>query len=116
MRRAIAIMSAGALLVLSAAGAWAEAPATLTTEMIENANTPAEHQAVARYYREKAAEAKDVAAKHTAMGKSTFAGKPNFRDMMKKHCERITKLNEELAAQYEELAKEQDAAAAAPKM
>lgn len=40
-----------------------------------------------------------------------YHGKPGQVMKMKKHCDRIAELNEELAAQYEDLAKGEDAAA-----
>lgn len=115
MRRTIALLTAGGLLALAPAGAWAETPATTTQHlehlMVDNADTPEEHQALARYYRMKAADARSLAQEHREMGKRYFAGKLTQRQTMRKHCDRIAELNEELAAQYEELAKGEDAAA-----
>jgi hypothetical protein len=125
MRRTIAMMTAGGLLALAPAGAWAQAPASTTQHldhlMIENADTPAEHEALARYYRTKAAEAKSLAEEHRAMGKSYTRSKPGVarssykgaisEAVMAKHCDRIAELNAELAARYEDLAKGEDAAA-----
>lgn len=108
------MMGTGALLALAPAGAWAQTSATTTQHlehlMIENADTPAEHQALARYYRMKAADATSLAQEHRAMAKS-YQAKPGQKMEMKKHCERVAELNEELAAQYEDLAKGEDAAA-----
>lgn len=114
MRRTLAMLGAGALLLLSPAGAWAQTSATTTQHlehlMIDNADTPAEHQSLARYYRMKAADARSLAQEHRVMGKS-YQGKPGQKLDMKKHCEQIAELNDELAAQYEDLAKGEDAAA-----
>lgn len=114
MRRTIALMAAGGLLTLAPAGAWAQTPATTTQHlenlMVDNADTPEEHQALARYYRMKAADAKSLAQEHREMAKR-YRGKPGQRMQMNKHCDRIADLNEEIAAQYEELAKGEDAAA-----
>jgi hypothetical protein len=99
---------------LGPAGAGGQAPATadqyLEDLMIENADTPEEHTALARYFRMKAAEAKALAEKHRTMGRN-YRQRPKPLPTMKKHCDRIAELNEELAAQYEELAKGEDAAA-----
>lgn len=114
MRRTIAMLAAGGLLALAPAGAWAQTPVMSTQHlehlMVDNADTPAEHQALARYYRMKAADAKSLAQEHREMAKS-YHGKPGQMMQMKKHCDRIAELNEELAAQYEDLAKGEDAAA-----
>lgn len=78
--------------------------------MVENADTPAEHAALARYYRMKAADAKALAQEHRAMAKS-YRGKPGEVRKMEKHCDRIAQLNDDLAARYEDLAKGEEAAA-----
>lgn len=115
MQRTIAAISAAGLLALAPYGTWADTPASTTEQleqlMVESADTPAEHEALARYYRAKAADAKALAQHHRSMGKTYASGKLTQRQAMKKHCERIADLNEELAAQYEELAKGEDAAA-----
>jgi len=115
MRRMITMMGAGALLALAPTGTWAQTP-TMTGQhlehlMIQNADTPAEHQALAGYYRMKAADAKSLAAEHRAMAKSYSGGNVASLRTMKKHCDKIAELNDQLAAQYEELAKAEDAAA-----
>ncbi len=114
MRRTIAMLTAGFVLALAPAAVWAQTPATTTQHlehlMVENADTPAEHQALARYYRMKAADAKSLAQEHREMAKR-YRGKPGEVRNMRKHCDRIADLNEELAAQYESLAKGEDAAA-----
>lgn len=114
MQRTIATVTAGFLMMLGAgAVSAAETPSStqhLEHLMLENADTPAEHQALARYYRMKAAEATSMADEHRAMSKG-YDGKPGEVRRMAKHCSRIAELNDELAAQYEDLAKGEDAAA-----
>ncbi len=116
MNRIIATLSTGLALALTPVGAWADSPSPqsgvqhLEHLMIDNADTPAEHQALARYYRMKANEARDLAAEHRAMAKG-YNGKPGELRRMKKHCDRIAELNDELATQYDDLAKGEDAAA-----
>lgn len=78
--------------------------------MIENADTPAEHEAMARYYRMKAADAMSLAQEHREMAKRYTGVSMPMRDAMRKHCEKIAKRNEEIAAQCA-LAKGEDAAA-----
>ena len=77
---------------------------------MDSANTPAQHQALARYFRAKAADAKALADLHASMSRS-YSGKPGELRNMNKHCDQIVKLNQDLAAQYESLAKAEEAAA-----
>jgi len=103
------------ILVVSPAWARAEAPGAaiqhLEHLMIENADTPEEHGALARYYQMKAADARSLAEEHRAMARRYMGGKITERQAMMRHCERIAELNDELATQYEGLAKGEDTAA-----
>jgi hypothetical protein len=115
MQRTISMLGAGFVLALAPATAsMADSPQTsnqhLEHLMVENADTPAEHQALAKYYRMKATDAKSLAEEHRAMAKQ-YGGKPGEVRRMAKHCDRIAELNDELAAQYESMAKGEDAAA-----
>ena len=115
MRRMIATLAAGCLLVLAPAAGWAQAPGGgnpgLLQVLVDSANTPAQHQALARWFRAQAADAKALADAHQAMSRS-YSGKPGDLRNMNKHCDEIVKLNQDLAAQYEALAKAEEAAAA----
>jgi hypothetical protein len=108
----IAMVAAGCLLALAPAAAWAQASASadLLQVMVDSANTPAQHQALARYFRARAAEAKALAETHQAMSRS-YSGKPGEIRNMNKHCDQIAKLNQDLAVQYDSLAKAEEAAA-----
>jgi hypothetical protein len=110
----MATLMVGLLLALAPAWAGAETPDTTAQHlehlMVQSADSPADHQALARYYRMKAADAKSLAAEHRAMAKA-YHGKPGQVRNMKKHCDRIAELNDELAAQYESLAQGEEAAA-----
>ena len=112
MRRTIATVAAGCLLALAPAAGWAQTPASdsLLQVMVDSASTPEQHQALARYFRAKAADAKALAETHQAMSRS-YSGKPGEMRNMGKHCDQIAKLNQDLAAQYESLAKAEEAAA-----
>ena len=116
MRRTIATLAAGCLLALAPAAGWAQAAASggdnLLGVLVDSANTPAEHQALARYFRAAAADARALAETHQAMSRS-YSGKPGELKNMNKHCDQIAKLNQDLAAQYEAMAKAEDAAATA---
>lgn len=111
MRGMIAALAAGCLLALAPAAAWAQTSGTtgLLQAMVDGASTPAQHQALARYFRAQAAEAKALAETHQAMSRS-YSGKPGEIRNMNKHCDQIAKLNQDLAAQYESLAKAEEAA------
>jgi hypothetical protein len=114
MRGTIAAIGAGALLALAPAGAWAQGSSPtqqLEHLMMENANTSAQHKALADYYRTRATDAKSLADEHRKMAKSYTAGNAANKRAMKEHCDKIAELNDQLARQYEALAKEEDAAA-----
>jgi hypothetical protein len=115
MRRTIAMLAVGCLLAMAPAAGWAQAAgggsADLLQVMVDSATTPAQHQALARHFRAKAADAKALADAHQAMSRS-YSGKPGELRNMNKHCDQIVKLNQDLAAQYESLAKAEEAAAA----
>jgi len=79
--------------------------------VIEMAKTPADHAALAKHYRAKAADARAEAATHEAMGKSYASGKLTEKAKMQEHCAKLSEQYNALAAQYEEMAKLEDAAA-----
>ena len=114
MRRMMAMLMVGLVLALAPVGGSAQASDSTTQHlehlMIENADTPAEHTALARYYRMKAGDARSLAEEHRAMSKA-YHGKPGQVQSMKRHCDRIAELNDELAVQYESLANGEEAAA-----
>jgi hypothetical protein len=115
MRRRIAMLAAGALLALAPIVGWGQAAPLGSTQQLEqllvdSADTPAEHQALARYYRAKAADAKRDAEEHRAMAKH-YIGRPGEVGKMREHCDKIASLDEQVAAQYEAMAKGHEAAA-----
>lgn len=102
------IATAAALVGLGTAS-WADtqprALARLEALVVEMAETPAQHRALARYYRDQAEEHRELAALHREMARSYAAA--DKRDSVRKseHCERLATLDEELADEYEALAK-----------
>ena len=114
MRRTIATVAAGCLLAFAPTAGWAQVPVSgsgdLLQVLVDSASTPAQHQALASYFRAKAADAKALADLHMSMSRS-YSGKPGELRNMNKHCDQIVKLNRDLAAQYESLAKAEEAAA-----
>ncbi|HEU4428737.1 MAG TPA: hypothetical protein VFT98_08285 [Myxococcota bacterium] len=77
--------------------------------VVEMADTPAEHAALATHYRAKAAEARAAAARHESMGRVYTGGKMMQREQMKAHCRKLAEENTAIAAEYEELAKVHEA-------
>ena len=81
-------------------------------ELVQNAKTPADHEAIAKLYDEEAATARSKAEEHRKMGaKYTHFESANSKTQgvhfdMPKHCQNLTK-------SYEQAAKEADAMAAA---
>jgi hypothetical protein len=67
-------------------------------QMIGSAKTPAEHEAIAAYFDEKAEKAEQDAKNHRAWG--NIYGKP----AMMSHCSYLAKANQDEADQYKALA------------
>jgi len=89
----------------------AESGSSLEQAVVEMADTPAEHTALARHYRAKAEEARGEAKRHEAMGRTYGAGKFTQRQAMKSHCTNISNNLTGVAAEYEALAKAHEEAA-----
>lgn len=119
MRRTIAPLIALCLLTLAPAGIWAQAASASGhghMMTVDNAKTPADHQALASQYRQQAADARAVAKQHREMAQSYLKGKVTYGKLkkaqdMKEHCEQIAQLNDKMATQFDELAKGEEAAA-----
>jgi hypothetical protein len=73
--------------------------------VIEMASTPEEHQAVAQHYTMKAAEAREEARRHEGMARVYAGGGRSAQPRGRKHCENLTAKFEEIAVEYDELAK-----------
>jgi len=110
---------AGALLI----GALALSPGFASAEesgasveqlLVDMADTPADHAALAKYYRGKAADARATAGTHQSMGRSYGGGKAAQRQQMESHCKKISEENTAMAAEYEALAKLHDEEAKKP--
>lgn len=113
MRRTVAVLAIGTLLALAPAAGLADTETSvqrLEELAVQSANTPAEYQALAGYYRDKADDARQVAEHHRNMAKG-YLGKPGQARNMREHCNEIVELNENLAAQYGKLAKAYEAQA-----
>jgi hypothetical protein len=108
MRAWILAVSLMAGLVLTPAALFADETKSLEELVVEMADTPAEHAAVAAHFREKAAHARAAAERHKSMARAYGGGKLNTRIEMRGHCERLAQQNEAMAAEYEALAKLHD--------
>ena len=79
----------------------------------EFAEKPENHAAIARYYREKAMEARQEVAQHQAMRKSYSLAasnpkKPVNVTNMKAHCNRLIAQHEDIVKEYVHMAEEQE--------
>ena len=99
MRRTIAMLATAFALSWIPITGWAQASASgsdsLLQVLVDSASTPAEHQALARYFRAKAGDARALAELHQGMSRS-YSGKPGEIQKMSRHCAQITKLNPDL--------------------
>lgn len=114
MASRLAILVVLAALCGFAAPAWADEADSLEGMVVEMADTPAEHAAVARFFRAKAEDARQEMRLHEGMGRSYGGGKLGTRIELKGHCEKLADQYRAVAAEYEELAKLHDAQATAP--
>ena len=86
------------------AGAQEEGGA-LEELVVEMAHTKAEHQALAKFYAEKAADARKLAARHESMGRAYLGGKGMNKQAFTSHCKRIAEQQQAMAKEYDALAK-----------
>jgi len=103
-----ATITLASLLVL---GAWQPSWAGGTADSkkdtaIENASTPAQHEALAANFRAKAAEAREVVKRHEAMKQSydVLRRKESVAVHMAQHCDALLKAAQTEATEYDALA------------
>lgn len=112
MRNTINAALLAGVLALSPSVAFAEETDAAIEQLITNsAHSPADHTALAKYYRGKAADAREQATMHQKMASSYGGGKMAQKSAMMDHCKKLSEENAAMAADYEALAKlhEQDA-------
>jgi hypothetical protein len=110
---AIAVSAAGLLALLVCAPTFAAAADESDIEqMVQNAKTPADHEAIAKFYDQEAADARKKAAEHRKMGDGYkhvapfgMKGQHSGYDMPK-HCANLVR-------SYDAAAKDSEAMAAA---
>lgn len=103
-----------ALAAVAPGTVFAESPpadATLEALLVEMADTPEEHQAVARYYRARASSAREMADHHRSMSRHYSGVKLAQRRRMQEHCDKIASAYEKLGQEYEKLAESHEAEA-----
>jgi len=104
-RSALALMVAAMVLGASPPAQAGEGEGNLVELLVESADTPQEHQALAAYFRDLAGQRRAEAARHRSMAKHYGGQKETTRRQGMEHCDRLVGLNEDEAAQYEALAK-----------
>lgn len=113
--RIAALLLLGAVALAPGFAAAAE-PESLEEVVVEMADTPAEHAALASHYRAKAADAKAEAREHDRMARTYKPpqeikmnwGTVQQRQKMADHCNRISQQSEANAQDFEALAKLHD--------
>lgn len=103
IRLAAALISA-IVVASGAALAQNEEDAGLEHLVIEMATTSAQHHAVAGHYTAKAQEARQEMRRHERMAQAYSVGRAS-NQQLRRHCERIAESYEQIAAEYDELAK-----------
>lgn len=98
---AIAVIVAGGLFTLSTPRAGAVEESDIE-QMVSNAKTPADHEAIAAYYDKRAAESKASSARHKRLA-------DRYRNFMrmseaKLHCDDLAKIDARAAEDYTALA------------
>ena len=98
----------GALALSPGAAPAEEEAGSLEEVVVESAHTPADHLALAAYYRAQADEARAAAQRHQVMGRAYLRGKSGGARPYQSHCRRISEQQEAIAQEYEALAKLHD--------
>ena len=110
--RIAAVFLLGALAFGPALAAAADEPASREQVVVENAKTPAEHRALASYYRERATGARAEAKEHERMAHTYMpSGQPKMswgtvqeHQKMAAHCKKISEQSESIAKEFDSLA------------
>jgi len=107
-KRIVASLMFGALALAPAVVRADDRAPSLEELVVQMADTPAQHAALASYFRGKADEARNQARIHESMGRSMGAGKAAQQQQMKSHCQALSARYTAVAEEYEALAKIQD--------
>src|SRR5512145_1157308 len=107
MSRRFVVVAAllGALALAPGVAGAQEEGGALEELVVEMAHTKAEHQALAKYYTEKATDARKLASRHQSMGRAYLGGKGMNKQALTSHCKRIAEQQEAMAKEFDALAK-----------
>jgi len=104
-RRFVVAFLLGALTLAPGFALAQEGGGSLEEVVVEMAHTKAEHQALAKFYGEKAADARALASRHQSMGRAYLGGKGGNKQAFTNHCKRIAEQQDAMAKEFDELAK-----------
>ncbi len=107
--RVLRLLVLGGLLLAGPSVGWA-ADQALDPAQVEAARTPDQHAALARHFRARAAEAKQLAEASLALGKAYAKTNSSDRTAQAALCQQLATEYEELTHYYEALAETEEAA------
>jgi hypothetical protein len=102
MRSRLVVASLLGALALAGPALAEEEAASVEQVVVERAQTPADHLALAAHYRAKAEEAREAARRHQAMGSAYLRGKSGRP--YQNHCRKLSEQQEASAREYDALA------------
>ena len=107
MNRLVVALLIGAFSLAPQFAAAQESGGSLEELVVQMAHTKAEHEALAKYYDKEAADARAAAKRHDAMSRAYVGGVRigGGNQPFATHCKRIAAKQEEIAAEYDGLAK-----------
>lgn len=114
MRTRIATALLLGAVLLSPGLAAGEETGSLEQIVVEMAKTPADHAALAEYYRARAEKARADMRRHESMRRVYGRGKQRS-GAASSHCQRLSESYGAMASEYDELAKLHDAQAKKPR-
>lgn len=101
----IALLAGGLIIGFSNVALAGDDHPSLEQVVVEMAETPKQHAALADHYEAKAEKARDEMRRHERMGRSYRVGKATSKAKMRGHCKKLSETYASLADDYEALAK-----------
>ncbi len=107
-RRLAALLLVAVGIGLAGCAGVATSPSAALQQQIEAARTPADHEALAAYYVDKALAARTSAEEHRRMGKTYQGSPPGGRGggSMSAHCNAIASGYQDIATRFDAMAAE----------